>query len=85
MPQHVVKTWAAVDAADEIEPLLPGEATAKEARPRLPFREYALSTGLTVYVGRDGSDNDRTKHQRPLEHELHEVETYDRVREQESE
>ncbi len=37
--------------------------------PRAPYRTYTLSTGLTVYVGRDGSDNDDTtfKHIKPYE------------------
>jgi predicted ribosome quality control (RQC) complex YloA/Tae2 family protein len=26
----------------------------------LPYKEYLLSTGLKIYVGRDGADNDRT-------------------------
>ncbi|MBU8932541.1 MAG: NFACT family protein [candidate division Zixibacteria bacterium] len=41
--------------------------------PRLPFRSYTLSTGLTIYVGRDGSDNDRTtfEYARPWEIWMH--------------
>ena len=27
---------------------------------RLPYREYRLSSGVRIFVGRDGSDNDRT-------------------------
>ncbi len=36
---------------------------------RLPYREYRLSTGLRLLVGRDGADNDRTTfdHARPYE------------------
>ncbi len=45
---------------NEISSLLPGEREKAEAGPRMPFRRYALSTGLTILVGRDGSDNDRT-------------------------
>ena len=44
----------------EIITLLPKEATGREVAPRLPYRPYTLSTGLTIFVGRDGSDNDRT-------------------------
>jgi predicted ribosome quality control (RQC) complex YloA/Tae2 family protein len=44
----------------EIEPLLPRGPSRPEALPRLPYREYTLSTGLRILVGRDGSDNDRT-------------------------
>lgn len=34
----------------------PGAAPAQ----RLPYKPYLLSTGLTIFVGRDGADNDRT-------------------------
>jgi predicted ribosome quality control (RQC) complex YloA/Tae2 family protein len=36
---------------------------------RMPYREYLLSTGLRLLVGRDGVDNDRTTfdHARPYE------------------
>ena len=36
--------------------------TSDKAQPqvRLPYRPAALSTGLTIFIGRDGSDNDRT-------------------------
>lgn len=44
----------------EISALLPKEGVKSEAFERLPYKEYQLSTGLTIYVGRDGSDNDRT-------------------------
>jgi predicted ribosome quality control (RQC) complex YloA/Tae2 family protein len=54
------------------------ELTALGSRPageqaeltvRLPYREYLLSTGLRLFVGRDGADNDRTTfdHARPYE------------------
>ena len=26
----------------------------------LPYREHQLTSGLTIYIGRDGTDNDRT-------------------------
>lgn len=44
----------------EISALLPKEGVKSESFERLPYKEYQLSTGLTIYVGRDGSDNDRT-------------------------
>jgi predicted ribosome quality control (RQC) complex YloA/Tae2 family protein len=45
----------------ELTSLRPREAGEKAApAPRLPYKPYQLSTGLTIYVGRDGSDNDRT-------------------------
>jgi predicted ribosome quality control (RQC) complex YloA/Tae2 family protein len=45
----------------ELTALRPREAGEKSApAPRLPYKPYQLSTGLTIYVGRDGSDNDRT-------------------------
>lgn len=48
-----------------------GARTTPDQRPvRLPYREYTLSTGARVFVGREGSDNDETtfKHIKP--HEL---------------
>ena len=44
----------------EIASILSRKEGGKEESIRLPYREHTLSTGLTVYVGRDGSDNDRT-------------------------
>ncbi len=44
----------------EIDALLPKEGVKRDDQPRLPYREHTLSTGLTIYIGRDGSDNDRT-------------------------
>jgi predicted ribosome quality control (RQC) complex YloA/Tae2 family protein len=46
--------------ASELQSLLPKEARRGEVQPRLPYRTYLLSTGLTIFVGRDGADNDRT-------------------------
>jgi len=40
--------------------LLPRTADKQGVTPRLPYRPVTLSTGLTVFVGRDGADNDRT-------------------------
>ncbi len=40
--------------------ILPRQADKQGNLPRLPYRPAVLSTGLTVFVGRDGSDNDRT-------------------------
>jgi len=44
----------------EIRSLLPGEAARREVQPRFPYREYTLTTGVRIFVGRGGSDNDRT-------------------------
>ncbi|HUV30650.1 MAG TPA: NFACT RNA binding domain-containing protein [Acidobacteriota bacterium] len=44
----------------EISGLLPGVARKTPLRPRLPYREHTLSTGLRILVGREGTDNDRT-------------------------
>jgi predicted ribosome quality control (RQC) complex YloA/Tae2 family protein len=44
----------------EIESLLPGATDKKHAAPRLPYKEYTLSSGVTIFVGREGADNDRT-------------------------
>jgi predicted ribosome quality control (RQC) complex YloA/Tae2 family protein len=46
--------------AAELFSLLPRESEKREALPRLPYREARLATGLTIFVGRDGADNDRT-------------------------
>ncbi len=59
--------------ADELAGLLrhkEAQSSGPTAKaPRAPYRTYTLSTGLTVYVGRDGSDNDDTtfKHIKPYE------------------
>lgn len=46
---------------EEIQSLLPREGGSKrETTVRLPYREHLLSTGVRVFVGRDGADNDRT-------------------------
>ncbi|MFH1687463.1 MAG: NFACT RNA binding domain-containing protein [bacterium] len=45
----------------ELDDLRPRQAAhRRESLPRLPYREYQLSSGVKIYVGRDGSDNDRT-------------------------
>jgi predicted ribosome quality control (RQC) complex YloA/Tae2 family protein len=44
----------------EIQSLLPKQSEKNETAVRLPYKEYKLSTGLTIFVGKDGSDNDRT-------------------------
>jgi predicted ribosome quality control (RQC) complex YloA/Tae2 family protein len=44
----------------ELLSLMPAEAGKRDVLPRLPYRPATLSTGLTIYIGRDGSDNDRT-------------------------
>ncbi|MEE8576572.1 MAG: NFACT family protein [candidate division Zixibacteria bacterium] len=46
--------------ASDLASLLPKESTRRENLPRLPYREQMLPSGLTIYVGRDGADNDRT-------------------------
>ena len=59
--------------AAELDNLLPKEGVRREQAQRLPYREYTLSTGLTIFVGRDGSDNDRTtfEYARPYETWFH--------------
>jgi len=44
----------------EIAALRPRTARKGETQIRLPYREHSLSTGLTIFVGREGADNDRT-------------------------
>ncbi len=55
--------------------LLPSNAVTKEksATLRKPYKEYQTSTGLTVLVGKTGSDNDRTtfEYARPYEMWFH--------------
>ncbi len=53
----------------EIAAILPAETTQRAQAPRLPYREYTLSTGLRIFVGKDGSDNDETTfhHAKPYE------------------
>lgn len=46
--------------ASEIASFLPREHSKAVLVERLPYREHQLSTGLTIYIGRDGADNDRT-------------------------
>jgi predicted ribosome quality control (RQC) complex YloA/Tae2 family protein len=54
----------------ELAALAPKSSPGRPAvSARLPYREYRLSTGLRLLVGRDGTDNDRTTfdHARPFE------------------
>jgi len=53
----------------EINSLMPKEGRKEAAAPRLPYKEQRLSTGLTIFIGRDGVDNDRTtfEYARPYE------------------
>lgn len=46
--------------SSEIKAILPKEQSKSIQAERLPYREYQLSTGLTIFIGRDGADNDRT-------------------------
>jgi len=45
---------------NELADLLPREGERSASPVRLPYRAVRLSSGLTVLVGRDGADNDRT-------------------------
>jgi len=71
--QAEVKQWQAIaaeledsfDAAfkrnePEIQNILPKAGEKQVAAVRLPYREYILSSGATLFVGKDGADNDRT-------------------------
>lgn len=53
----------------ELESLLPKEGAREESAARLPYREYTLSTGLRIFVGREGADNDRTTFEFAKPHE----------------
>jgi len=53
----------------EIAAILPKSSEKKTAHVRLPYRPAILTTGLTIFIGRDGADNDETtfKHTKPYE------------------
>jgi len=55
--------------ASEIAEILPKEVDTKTAPVRLPYKEMMLSTGVRIFVGRDGADNDSTtfNHAKPYE------------------
>ena len=52
----------------ELASILPKEGVKIVQVERLPYKGYTLSTGLTIFVGRDGSDNDRTTFDSHLNH-----------------
>jgi predicted ribosome quality control (RQC) complex YloA/Tae2 family protein len=54
----------------EIAAILPGVATRRAEAPRLPYRPFTLSTGVTIFVGKDGSDNDKTTFHHARNYEL---------------
>ena len=54
----------------EVAALLPQEASRRDNVPRLPYRPHILSTGVTIYIGKDGADNDRTTFEFAKPHEL---------------
>lgn len=81
--QNELKQWVTIQSelekdfalastryAQEIEPLLPKKKINRQAQPRLPYREFALSTGVKVLVGRGGADNDRTTFEYAKPYEL---------------
>lgn len=49
----------ASDSYPELVPASAGAPTGKP-QPRLPYKEYLTSTGLTILLGKTGDDNDRT-------------------------
>ncbi len=53
----------------EIKEILPSQAKRPESAPRLPYKVFTLSSGVTIFVGRGGEDNDRTTfgHAKPYE------------------
>ena len=56
---------------DDIQGVLPrADRTARTTTVRLPYREYILPTGLRLFVGRQGPDNDRTTFQYAKPYEL---------------
>lgn len=57
----------------ELSVMKPHTTERAKISERLPFRKFTLSTGLTIFVGRDGADNDRTSFEygKPYETWLH--------------
>jgi predicted ribosome quality control (RQC) complex YloA/Tae2 family protein len=57
----------------ELVSLGPRLSDKAQQQPRLPYRPSTLSTGLTIFIGRDGADNDRTTFEfaRPYEFWFH--------------
>jgi len=53
----------------EILEILPAAETKRAQAPRLPYRSFVLASGVTIFVGKDGADNDTTtfRHARPYE------------------
>jgi predicted ribosome quality control (RQC) complex YloA/Tae2 family protein len=53
----------------ELAQIIPAQAKKRETAPRLPYREHVLSSGVTIFIGKDGADNDTTtfKHAKPYE------------------
>ncbi len=53
----------------EIQQILPSTMSKRAEAPRLPYREFTLSTGVKIFVGKDGTDNDDTTfhHAKPYE------------------
>ncbi len=60
---------ASLKYAAEISELIPKDAIRREKAPRLPYRAHTLSTGVTIFIGKDGTDNDATTfgHAKPFE------------------
>ncbi|MCP4631927.1 MAG: fibronectin-binding domain-containing protein [candidate division Zixibacteria bacterium] len=54
---------------NEIIEILPVSETKRAQAPRLPYRSFVLASGVTIFVGKDGADNDTTtfRHARPYE------------------
>ncbi|MCP4703716.1 MAG: fibronectin-binding domain-containing protein [candidate division Zixibacteria bacterium] len=53
----------------EILEILPVSETKRAQAPRLPYRPFVLASGVTIFVGKDGADNDTTtfRHAKPYE------------------
>jgi predicted ribosome quality control (RQC) complex YloA/Tae2 family protein len=81
--QNELKQWTTIQSelekdfasagsryAQEIASLLPKEKIKGHAQPRLPYRELTLSTGVKIFVGRGGADNDRTTFEYAKPYEL---------------
>ncbi|HWR82816.1 MAG TPA: NFACT family protein [Candidatus Deferrimicrobium sp.] len=56
--------------SQELAQLLPKTASIRETKQRLPYRQFPLTSGVRVLVGRGGADNDRTTFEHASPHEL---------------
>ncbi len=54
----------------EILEILPSTEIKQAQAPRLPYRSFVLASGVTIFVGKDGADNDTTTFRHARSYEL---------------